>query len=511
MNRYAAIGGAVIAGLCLFVAVQQTVFILGWIALVPVLAASFKLQAASCESQNASCKLQAVSCKPSRQRQGSTPFFAGLIMGGTFSSCAFGWMIHGLPAFTGLASGYGVTVFLLCTLLFALGCGLVFWIAFLVPNPLYIASVWALAEFVLQWAAGSLPWFLFHTGNALSANLFAIQPASVIGVTGCSFVIVWVNGLIAKAIAHRRYKQLWLPVLVFTGFMCWGWLLLFLFEREGNNAPQQPGFKLAILQPNIPPDIQWDPSNGNALVQQLLQEERKCIAQHPDLILWSESAIPWTYSPNDDLLRELLHNSDSAKISHILGMNTAIAEDVVGNSAYSLLPGGKLAGRYDKATPLLFIEQPWQGWLLPFFSANGYSVLPGNNNLPLSTPYGKAGILICNESVLPSSAATTVQHGAQFLLNLSNDGWFRNTYLVNSHFYNARLRAVETRKDLAINSNNGRCGLVSASGRIDEGDLVTIRPNNIETIAVRFPALPVCLCILVLITTIIIHQKTKLT
>jgi apolipoprotein N-acyltransferase len=192
-------------------------------------------------------------------------------------------------------------------------------------------------------------------------------------------------------------------------------------------------------------------------------------------------------------------------------MNTAISDDVVGNSAYCLLPGGKLAGRYDKTTPLLFIEQPWQGILLPFFSANGYSVQPGNNHSPLPTPYGKAGILICNESVLPQAAAGMVQHGAQFLLNLSNDGWFRDTYLVNSHFYNARLRAVETRKDLAINSNNGRCGLVSASGRIDDGSLVTIRPNDSKTIAVRYPALPACICCILLFSIIIIHKKTKTT
>jgi apolipoprotein N-acyltransferase len=288
-------------------------------------------------------------------------------------------------------------------------------------------------------------------------------------------------------------------------------LLLALFERQINNASTRPGFKLSVLQQNIPPEIQWDQANGNALVQQLLQQERACTAQHPDMILWSESAIPWTYSPNDDLLQELLHNSDPAHISHILGMNTAVEEDVVGNSAYCLLPGGKLAGRYDKVTPLLFIEQTWHGLLLPFFSANGYSVLPGNNNLPLSTPHGKAGILICNESALPAAAAATVKHGAQFLLNLSNDGWFRHTYLVSSHFYNARLRAVETRKDMAINSNNGRCGLVSASGRINDADLVTLHPNDLQTIAVRYPALPAGICLLIVLFAIIINQKNKAT
>jgi apolipoprotein N-acyltransferase len=149
--------------------------------------------------------------------------------------------------------------------------------------------------------------------------------------------------------------------------------------------------------------------------------------------------------------------------------------------------------------------------LLPFFSANGYSVLPGRNNLPISTPYGKAGILICNESALPVAAASSVRRGAQFLLNLSNDGWFRDTWLVASHFYNARLRAVETRKDLAINSNNGRSGLVNASGRITDENFVTIRPNSVQPMAVRYPLLPACICVLILLFTIIINQKTKLT
>lgn len=492
MNRYTPIVGAIASSLCLFVAAQHTVFLLAWLAFVPVFIPMFK-------------------------KATLTPFRAGLIMGATLACCAFAWMIPGIQSFTGLPAAYGVLLFLICVLLFSIGCAGVLWLAFRISHPLYIAAVLTLAEMVLQWAAGGLPWFLFHTGNAVSANLYAIQPAAVIGVTGISFIIVWVNALMAKAIANRNYKLLWLPGSVVVGYVCWGWLLLVLFETSiasqshSSHQSHYPSLSLCILQQNIPPEVQWDQSNGNALVQQLLQQERQCIAQKPNLILWSESAIPWTYSPNDELIQELLHNSDAANISHILGMNTAIANDVVCNSAYCLLPGGKQAGRYDKKTPLLFIEQPWRGLQLPFFSANGYSVLPGNNNLPLTTPYGKAGILICNESAIAEAAAATVKQGAQFLLNLSNDGWFRDTHLAASHFYNARLRAVETRKDLAINSNNGRSGLVSASGRITEDVFVTIRPNTVQPIAVRYPFLPACICICIVLATIIINQKTKLT
>jgi apolipoprotein N-acyltransferase len=476
MNRYTPILGAIISGLCLFIAVQYAVFLLAWIALVPLFITT-------------------------------TSFRTGCIMGATLSCCAFAWMIPGVHAFTGLSYGYGLLLFLLCAALFSLGCATVLWIAFRFPNPLYIAAIWVLAETLLQWAAGGLPWFLFHLGNALSPNLVAIQPASVTGVAGCSFVVVLVNALITKAIVSRNWKKLLLPGSLFIAYMCWGWLLLVVFERSVED--RLGAFKLSILQQNIPPEMQWDAANGNALVQQLLQQERACVAQKPNMILWSESAIPWTYSPNDDLVRELLRQSDAARVTHVIGMNTAITEAVVGNSAYCILPGGRLAGRYDKRIPLLLIEEPWHGLLLPFSSGNGYSVLPGKSNLPLPTPYGKAGILICNESALPAAAASTVANGAQYLLNLSNDGWFRNTYLVKSHFYNTRLRAVETRKDLAINSNNGQCGLVSASGRISAASLVTIRPNNIQTIAVRYPGLPVYISLLLLVTIIIIHQKTK--
>ncbi|HEX6427151.1 MAG TPA: apolipoprotein N-acyltransferase [Niastella sp.] len=484
MNRYTPTLGAIISGLCLFIAVQYAVFFLAWIALVPLLV-------------------------PVLNHPHPTPFRTGLIMGATLASCAFAWMVPGVHAFTGAHVAYGVALFLICVLLFSIGCGTVLWIVFRFSNPLYIASIWVLAETMLQWAAGSLPWFLFHMGNALSANLYAIQAASVIGVTGLSFVVVLVNALIAKTIVSRHWKKLLLPLSLFIAYMCWGWFLLVAFERSVEHHPYT--FKLSILQQNIPPEMPWDAVNGNALVQQLLKQERACVAQQPNLILWSESAIPWTWSPNDDLIRELFHHSDPMQVTHVIGMNTAVTDEVVGNSAYCILPGGKLAGRYDKQTPLLLVEQPWNGWLLPFSSANGYSVLPGKSDWPLPTPYGKAGILICNESALPAAAASTVAHGAQYLLNLSNDGWFRNTHLVASHFYNARLRAVETRKDLAINSNHGRCGLVSASGRINDASLVTIRPNNIQPMAVCYPGLPLYICLFFLFLTIIINQKTKLT
>jgi apolipoprotein N-acyltransferase len=509
MKRYLSYIGAAVSGLALFFAVLHTVFLLSWVALVPLF---FVLDATSPRLA-------------SRTGAGT-----GLVL----ALCAFGWMIPGARTFTGGPVIYGIAIFLLCTIIFSAGwaalCGVFVWLrsrhrSFL-PEALLAAALWTLAEAGLQEAAQAMPWFLFHMGNALSANLYAIQPVSWVGVGGAGFVVVFVNYCLAQALIHRSWKRSLWPVFTVAAYMLLGWGLLAAFEEAHGPAgdpiaasqpdvaatatrrpaakavASQPGaraFTLSLIAENIPPEVRWDETNGNHLVQQLLDLERQSVAARPDVIGWSESAIPWTYRPDDDLVRELLHVSDPAKITHLIGMNTECTANEIYNSAYCLLPGGVVSGRYDKKVPLLLVERSWNGWSILFFSADGYTVRPGAPGLPLATPYGKAGILICNESALPAEAADRVRHGAQFLFNMSNDGWFRDTYLVSQHFYNARLRAVETRKDIAINSNNGWSGLVRASGRIVEArrsgtsfiSTLSVQPNDLQPPAVTHPWLPV--------------------
>ena len=476
-----AIAGAALTGLCVYLAVLQTVPLLVWVALVPL--------------------FLALAVQP-RSAHRYSGFLPGLIAGVTFSVFAFAWMIPGAHTFTGTSVGYGMAIFLLCVVVFSLGCALLLW-----RTPLVlIAPVWVLAEVVIQWGAEKMPWFLFHIGYGIAGDLYAIQPVSVIGVTGVGLIVIVANYLLAMTILRRSWKYAAAALLVIGCYWLWGWWLL-----PPPAADRGRSFPLAIVTENIPPEILWDSANGNARVQRLLQQEDICIAAHPRMLLWSESAIPWTWSPEDDLVAEILRHSRPQSITHVLGMNTAVSAGVVRNSAYCLLPDGKVAGRYDKEYALLFIEQPWLGLQFPFLSSDGYSVEPGDNDLPLETPYGKAGVLICNESALPAAAARRVRHGAKFLLNMSNDGWFRDTWLVEQHFYNARLRAVETRKDIVINSNNGWSGYIDASGRIDtRGFLFTVHPNDKITVAVRYPLIPVYICLLFVLAIIIINKKPSI-
>ena len=172
------------------------------------------------------------------------------------------------------------------------------------------------------------------------------------------------------------------------------------------------------------------------LVQRLLDLNKAAVEENPDIILWSESAIPWTYKKDDDLVNEILKESALAKSTHILGINTEVENNIVNNSAYCILANGNVAGRYDKQFLLSFIEKPFSGISIPFFSNKGFLVSDDKaHSGPLQTPYGKAGILICNESAIEISALNSVKQGAGFFCNMSNDGWFTNTYIVAFAFF----------------------------------------------------------------------------
>ncbi len=465
-----------ISAILVFIAVLEINFVLAWICFVPLFAVL----------------------------QNDRKFLKnGVAFGITLSIVSFFWMIPGAQRFTGSGVMYGIAVFLFSTLILTL-----YWVALfalfsflqrpikknsdIVVNAITAGCLWVLGEALMALVSLRMPWFLFRSGICVSGNLYAIQPISLLGVGVATFFIVMVNYLIAYAIVTKRYKQLFLPAIIVTAYMASGFLILYVFEQQKTTLKP---IKAAVLTENIPPEMRWDDANGNALVERLLGLAKSSVQLQPDIAVWSESTVPWTYRPNDDFVKEILAITKPKNITHILGINSDYDSLEVYNSVYSILPNGKVTSRYDKRYLLGFIEQPVAGIIFPFLSSGGFVVASGSKCQPLQTPYGKAGILICNESTVSSAAADLVNNGAQFILNMSNDGWFSDTYIADQHFYNARLRAIETRKDVVVNSNDGITGLIQASGEVvnaqrssePNAEIAMIQPNDFTTLATSSP------------------------
>lgn len=437
--------------------------------------------------------------KKIRSRQA---FIAGYIFGFTISLSSLNWMIGGSERFSGSTIIYGLLVYILSSVIVA------FYFAFLnflfsrlqkrntknvlLYNSLLICCIYGLGEFVFMLLGRGMPWFGYHSGSVMMKNLYGIQTASIWGIHGISFIVVLINYLIAEFVLTKNWKKLFIPVAILVLFLSSGYFIYNYYTKKEGRGQE---INIAILCGNIEPEIRWNDSSGNFLVNELLTMNRKAVALKPDLALWSESAIPWTYREDDDLVNELLKISKPVGMGHILGMNTDDQGNYVYNSVYSLDSTGAVVGRYDKRVLLSFIEKPVVGLFVPFFSSNGFLVSDGQSKSPIPTDFGNAGVMICNESAVPTTATDMVKNGAEYMVNVSNDGWFNNTYLVDLHLYNVRMRAVETRKDIAINSNNGYSGLVKATGKMGEIRMdtepfilpVTVFPNTLNTLYSNYP------------------------
>jgi apolipoprotein N-acyltransferase len=136
---------------------------------------------------------------------------------------------------------------------------------------------------------------------------------------------------------------------------------------------------------------------------------------------------------------------------------------------------GKIVDRYYKQHPVMFGEYiPFAAWM-PWL----YKITPLQSGLtpgPGPTLYDVQGTKlcpsICFESVVPHlirrQVNTLTKRGTppDVLVNLTNDGWFWGTAMLDLHARCAVFRAIENRKPMVVAANTGISIWVDGSGHV---------------------------------------------
>lgn len=135
------------------------------------------------------------------------------------------------------------------------------------------------------------------------------------------------------------------------------------------------------------------------------------------------------------------------------------------------------AGRYDKMHLVPFGEYVPLGDELPFMKVftpykHDYACRPGERwtRFPLAARDGRTftfACLICYEDSDPYLARQYVaSEPVNFLVNISNDGWFDGTEEHEQHLAICRFRAVEARRSVVRSVNMGISGVIDPDGRV---------------------------------------------
>jgi apolipoprotein N-acyltransferase len=382
-------------------------------------------------------------------------------------------------------------------------------------NRLAIASLWALLEFGLSSVLSGMTFNDSRLGIPLTTNLFTIQWATLGGITVFTFLVVFVNLLITEFLFNKKYSYLKCASATIVAIFLCGAILYYSFEPTNSNKP----FKVALVSQNLHPEIQWDPNNGNELAKNIIDRCKEAANENPDFMVWTECIVPWTYAKNDDLLNEIFKISKGKNITQVIGLNEESANDNTKiHNAVFYFDENKAPQVYHKKILLKGIEEPLGAIVIPNINNEGYSYIKGSKQMPIDTKFGKAGTLICSESTEEAAIMEQTKSGASFFFNLSNDGWFGESYLSEYHFYYTRLMAVMSRKDIAISNSRGYSALIESSGKISTQIkskaptvlLATVHPNADTTIYSSFPNLIVLILLLFLLLNFIIINKVKI-
>jgi apolipoprotein N-acyltransferase len=336
------------------------------------------------------------------------------------------------------------------------------------------AAIWVALEFFRAHFLGGFPWNLLGTSQFQITPL--IQIASVTGVYGVSFLVVWVSlsffsaGRMIFSKPDSRFAwqpEIFLPLMVVAILFAVG-----SFQMRMPPNEKSTNLRVTLIQPSVPQNLIWDPSENSNRFQQLLTLTENALTNKTDLLVWPEAALP--ESPEANLSNYiaitnlvythhvwLVFNADD----FVLKANPT-ADDKYDsfNSAFLFDPDGNFVKVYHKRKLVIFGEfvPPFLKWFTPI--TGGYEA----GNAPAQFEIGNfnAAPLICFEDMFPQTARASVNTNTDFLVNLTNDGWFGEGAEQWQQAAAGIFRAVENGVPLVRCCNNGVTCWIDAHGQV---------------------------------------------
>lgn len=395
---------------------------------------------------------------------------------------------------------------------------------------LLIAAVWVVAEWLRSHACGGQFCWLY-LGHSQTPWPAVCQVADLLGCQGVSFLVMAVNAMIALCILHRDRRWSLLKPAAPLGVLMLAVLGYGMFRLSQDAAMPGPRILVVqprhpYLRGGVP-----TLSDEQVVDIHLTMTRDALRTQSPDLVVWSENVMPPInrearaetqgrnpavgefFARTHQQLSDLASGAGAALVTggyYLGGWRSAggfrEATDIRTTVYLYTRFGEQAERRYDKIQFVPFAEAvpfrdsvPWLHRLLLLFgtpAVNQQQLTPGHRDaltvfeLPpppaadapatpsaASQPAGAAPwrfvTPICLEAIDSNLVARMFrpEHGpdrrADFLVNLSNDGWFARVEH-DQHFQATLLRCIENRVPLVRCSNTGISGFVDSKGRVLE-------------------------------------------
>ncbi len=397
--------------------------------------------------------------------------------------------------------------------------GIIFMILLFIILAVIIAVIFLLAFYLTHWLKMSalMLWFNFIiisslfecfkkyfilspmlTTDALVNQQSLLQMVSVIGSYGAHVVLLAFATsfyFIYISVTKKQYAYLIIPFIttsIMGAFFFWGQERIVSQSKVLNtvsHTSESDIINVRLVQYNIEQGEKWNPYNIQTIWKKLYKLSNTNTKTFPkglqeiDLLIWPESALPTIHKRNESFFPTV---SATLKPKNILltGQITKKAQSKKNthydytNSILAVTPNATVTDIYDKVKLVpLFEYIPYKDYLksigLGFIiELSGEGMIPGDRSKAINLPDKNTYFIptVCYEAIFPDyfydARLEKDMNTHVFLLNLSNDAWFRDSVGLIRLFEFSKLRAVENGLPYLRLSNRGISGVVDPLGRV---------------------------------------------
>ncbi len=404
-------------------------------------------------------------------------FLLGLLQGAVYYGLSLPWIYNVMRQYGPLpvlqAAGVFALVIVATSLFHAAFALAIAWVSRFSSARACLAApfLWVSMEFALaHLPAIGFPWNLL--GYVAAGNLMFVQLTAITGIFGLSLVVASYSALAAFVVLQMSLRKQ-------EGELTWiivNAVLIAIALVGPRYIPRAQGDHIAhLVQTNFPVSNGY-PSNWMqthaADMDQLEQISIGAAQKEPGIVVWPEVPAPFSLQDPNFLARaqRIARGAGAGFLVGVVdwkplpGGGTSPT-----NSAVLLGPNGSEDFVYDKIHLVPFSEYvPWRSWL--FFARDLTGLIgdfqQGTQYKVGRIPGGPFSVFICYEAIFPNEVRRFTLGGAGVLVNISDDGWFGGSGAPEQHLAMARVRAVENRRWLLRDTNDGITVSVDPYGRI---------------------------------------------
>ena len=335
--------------------------------------------------------------------------------------------------------------------------------------------LFGLIEFIRGTILTGFPWNLVIYSFSEIDSFLSIL--SIIGTYSLNLLVVSFFTAPALFIFRKSKKEVvvcTLLLLLPITFYAYG---EFLKKNFYNSKEKELPFAVRVIGANISLDRYYKNINAESVINELISISSP-IKEKKIFFVWPEGIIPNTYEDQLDLYNDIFEKHFNE--NHLIGLGITSRKNLDDNynyyNSFSIFDNKlNLIDNYNKMNLVPFGEfVPAENILNKFglktITNNIGSFNKGDDRHIIQLKYGNKKLnflpLICYEIIY--SGNLTKNFDFDFILNISEDGWFGESIGPKQHFIHSKFRAIENGKYVIRSSNNGMAAIVNPLGYIEK-------------------------------------------